>query len=73
MILFISLLLLWGNIFSLFSDEEMDYVIAVAKGETPKKPKSMREREDSTPTPGRKRPSSPRGKDEPPAKQLTAG
>ena len=51
----------------------MDYVIAVAKGETPKKPKSMREREDSTPTPGRKRPSSPRGKDEPPAKQLTAG
>lgn len=52
-----------------FSDEEMDYVIAVAKGETPRKPQSMRDREDLKKNNGRKRPSSPRRRDEPPPKQ----
>lgn len=44
----------------------MEYVIALAKGEKPQKPQSMRDREDSRH--GRKRQSSPRRYDEPRSK-----
>ena len=47
----------------------MQYIIAIAKGENPPKPATMYSKDDSSQMNfGRKRPSSPSGRDEPPYK-----